>query len=140
MERIASKGDDFAITCHRPTLSLTRCAIGWRVFSLHFIHFGNFRIGFHTYALLPCSLAVVLTLSGTSFVVGANEYSLCIFRQLAYFCLKIHKYTHLSSSDALPDWLCRWFDRVVYLQLQTVRLLPFNNPQINSLAIAQQCF
>ena len=34
MERIAIKGDDFAITCHRPTLSLTGCAIDWIEYSL----------------------------------------------------------------------------------------------------------
>ena len=136
MEIIASKGDDFAITCHRPTLSLTGCAIGWIEYSLCTL----FSLVTSESLSYICSLAVALTLSRTGFVVGANEYSLCIFRQLAYFCLKIHKYAHLPSSDAFPDWLCRWFDRVVYLQPQTVSLLPFNNPQINSLAIARQCF
>ena len=74
------------------------------------------------------------TVSDT-FAVGSNEYSLCILWQLAYFCLSIHTYSHLPSSDTASDTVCRWLDRVVYLQLQTVSLLAFNNPQIHLLAI-----
>ena len=74
-------------------------------------------------------------MSLTGFAVGSIEYSLCIFRLLAYFSLSSHKYAHLLSSVTVSDTVCRWFDRVVYLQLQTVSILAFNNPQIHSPAI-----
>ena len=64
-----------------------------------------------------CSLAVELTLSPTGFAVGANERSICIFRQLAYLRLTFDEYTHFPSSETVSDRVCRWRDAVFYMQL-----------------------
>ena len=45
-------------------------------------------------------------LSLTGFAVGSIEYCLCTFRQLTFFRLTIHKYTHLPSSDTVSDRVC----------------------------------
>ena len=64
-----------------------------------------------------CSLAVELTLSPTGFAVGANERSVCMFRQLAYLLLTFDEYAHFPSSDTASDRVCRWLDGVFSLQL-----------------------
>ena len=64
-----------------------------------------------------CSLAVELTLSPTGFAVDANERSICMFRQLAYFRLTFDEYTHFPSSATVSDRVCRWLDGVFSLQL-----------------------
>ena len=64
-----------------------------------------------------CSLVVELTLSPTGFAVGANDRSICIFWQLAYFRLTFDEYTHFPSSDTVSGSVCRWLDGVFSLQL-----------------------
>ena len=63
------------------------------------------------------SLAAEPTLSPTGFAVGANERSICIFRQLAYFRSTFDEYTHFPSSDTVSDMVCSWLDGVFSLQL-----------------------
>ena len=63
------------------------------------------------------SLAVELALSPTGFAVGANERSICIFRQLAYFRLTFDEHTHFPSSDTVSDRVCRWLEGVFSLHL-----------------------
>ena len=53
----------------------------------------------------------------TGFAVGANDRSIGIFRQLAYFRLTFDEYTHFPSFDIVSDWVCRWLDGVFSLQL-----------------------
>ena len=68
----------------------TGFAVGWiEYFLCNFIQFGNYRIHFHTCALLSSPVTV-----SDKCAVGSNEHSLCIFRPLAYLRLTIHKYTH----------------------------------------------
>ena len=64
--------------------------------------------------MLICHLP---TLSLEGIAVGALEYSLCNFRQLAYIRLTIHKYTHLLSPDTASDRIYRWLNRGFSLQL-----------------------
>ena len=66
-----------------------------------------------------CSLAVELTLSSTGFAVGANDRSIRIFRQLAYFRLTFDENTNFPLSVTVSDRVCRWFDGVFSLQLDT---------------------
>ena len=78
----------------------------------------------HSIHMLTCDRP---KLSPTVFAVGSIGYSLCIFRQVACFRLTIHKYTYLTSPDSVYDIVYRSLDRVFYLQLQPVSLLPFTN-------------
>ena len=80
------------------------------------------------------------TLSLAVFAVGSIEYSLWTFGQLSYLRLVIHKYAHLLAPDTVSERVCRWLDGVLYQQLLTARVLPFNNPHIYSIAIVRQCF
>ena len=102
------------LTCNRPTLPGTVFAVG------PFSHICSHVFARHCLRHVCRWLERVFSLHPLA---------------ISYFCLSIHTYTHLPSSDTASDTVCRWFDRVVYLQLQTVSLLAFNNPQIHSLAI-----
>ena len=80
------------------------------------------------------------TLHLKGFAVGSIEYSICNFKQLAFFRLTIHKHTELPSSDYASLSVCRWLDRVFPMELWKVSIHPIDDPQICSLAIAQECF
>ena len=69
----------------------------------------------------------------------SSEHSFCYFRQLRNSLLTIHEYTHLPSPDAVSDRVCCWLDRVFYMKIWAVSILPITNPQICSLAIARHC-
>ena len=79
------------------------------------------------------------TLSLWVFAVGSIEYSLCKYRQFDNVLIPFHTYAHLWSPDTVSDSVCLWLDRVFFLHLWAVSLLPVNSPQIYSLAIAWQC-
>ena len=48
-------------------------------------------------------LSCLRTTVSDAFAVGSNEYSLCIFKHIAYFRLTMHKYTYLIWSDTVSD-------------------------------------
>ena len=80
--------------------------------------------------VLPAKVIIQHTLETVQ--SGSIEQSLCKFRQLRNSLLTIHDYTHFPSTDTFSGMVCRLLDRVFYMELWAVSILPIYNPQICS--------
>ena len=81
-----------------------------------------------------CSLAVELTLSPTGFAVGANERSICMFRQLAYLRLNLTNILTFHHPTLSVTGFAVGSMEYSLCNLMQLRKLPIGNPRTYSLS------